>query len=53
MIVAMHNVLRMRGGRLRLANLSLETDAMFELTRLRDVVEVYGTIEEAVSAVRY
>ena len=50
MIVAMNNALRPRGGRLQLANISNETCTVFEITRLRDIVEIFDSTTEAIAS---
>ena len=50
MIVAMKNALRPRGGHLHLANISNKTYTVFEVTRLRDIVDVFDSITEAIAS---
>ena len=50
MIVAVSNSLRRQGGRMHLANISNETCTVFEITRLRDILEIYDTTDDAIAS---
>ena len=50
MIVTLTNAMHPRGGQLHLANISDETYTVFEIMKLRQVVKVFDTIPDAISA---
>lgn len=50
MIVALGNAMRPRGGRLHLANISHETYAVFEITRLQSLVSIFESTRAAIDA---
>jgi anti-sigma B factor antagonist len=51
-LIRAHISVRQAGGRVRLCNLSEEVMTLMKLTRLDTVLDIYGTEEEALGAVR-
>ena len=50
MIVVLHNAIAPRGGQLHLANISDETDTVFEMFKLHALLKVFDSTREAIEA---
>jgi anti-sigma B factor antagonist len=51
-LIRSHIAVRQAGGRVRLCNLSDRMRHLMEITRLDTVLELYGSMEEALAAIR-
>ena len=51
-LIRAHNAVRQAGGRVRLCNLSERVMDLMKLTRLDTVLDLYGTEEEALAAMK-
>ncbi len=52
-IIALNNALRPRGGELLIANISRETTAVLEITKLNRVLRIFPTMEDALAKLNH